>query len=291
LRVVGERLLTAFCPIPALGSGAHWWNSNLLVDAPSETPLVPAADTIFPALVGLGWLIAWVWVLRRQRLLAAGLGAAALFVLLVAIRLPCRAVRYEGHVILCVIAAVALACSQRPALAQERPFAWLTAITFGASAIGTVSALAHDALYPFSQSRNAARMLVDINHANAPLVGVEYHRMAALATYLDRPLYSPEHGRAISYGIWSTTWHHPGYFSGSRRVVVRGICHAARAARPGRSAYFVGSAELSLPPTFAAEIHLERAFTPSNTETFAIYRIEPKLGTSPLLRELCAAEK
>ncbi|HXK19881.1 MAG TPA: hypothetical protein VNG33_18855, partial [Polyangiaceae bacterium] len=287
LRVLGERLLTAFCPIPALGSGDAWWNSNVFVAMPAETPRLPAAG-ILPALVGLAWLTAWVWVLRRQPALAAGLAATALFVLLVAVRLPFRAIRYEGHVMLCVIVAVGLACALRPSLAEERPFAWLMALTFGASAVGTASALGHDALYPFSESHDAARLLADSQHAGAPLIGLEYYRMASLATYLNRPLYSAEHGRPLSYGIWATTWHHPGYFSASREVVLRGVCYAARAARPGRPAYLVNSGELRFDPQFAAEIRLEQAFVASRLESFRIYRVEPKGGGSPLL-SLCGA--
>lgn len=285
LRALGEHLLTALFPVPSLSRGYDWWNTNWLLPIKTEFPAVPAGQTSLPAVLGAAWLMAWVYALRRRPLLALGLLSSAVLVAFTILRLPYRASRYDGHISLCLVVALGLAAAKHPGLVRKRWVAALTLLTLGASALSTSLCVALDHLYAFSQSRAAALALEQLGVGRAPLVGFEYYRMSPLATYLGRELWSPEHRRELSYGIWSTRIHHPGYLSISREVTRRGICHAAITPSSRDGGYLVSSAHL-VPGPLGDDMKLVRALWPSSTEIYFIYRVAP-LGSSAVLSEYC----
>jgi hypothetical protein len=283
----GARLWDAFAPLPPIEVPPDWWNVNVLLPRGPEGRLL--AGGTLPALGGFLWLGAWIWILaRRSRgwLTGGALFLAVSAVVLVIVRLPNVAARYDGHIVLCVVVAMVHACRERPELGSEPAFRVLFAATFGAQAVAACIALAHDLREPFSHSRATASYLQEIDAHRSTLIGFEYHRLSPVAAYLDQQLYSPERRRHISYGVWSRDVHRADYSTASRQVILRAFCYAQGQARQDRPALMVTSRELRLGDRQPA-VELLRAFGHGTDETYFVYRVNDLPGRWPELRALC----
>ena len=285
----GARIWNAFAPLPPIENPpGGWWNVNLLL--PRDPGGRLSAGATLPALGGLLWLGAWIWILaRRSRgwLMGTALVLAVGAVALLIVRLPNVAARYDGHIVLCVVVALVLACRERPELAREPAFRALFAATFGAHALAACIALAHDFREPFSNSRATASYLRDINAQRSTLIGLEYHRMAPVAAYLDQQLYSPERRRRISYGIWSRAVHRADYSTASREVIGRALCYAQAQNQAERHALLVTSGKLQLERDHRPALELLRSFEREGSESYFVYRVTDLFSHWPELRVTC----
>jgi hypothetical protein len=196
--------------------------------------------------------------------------------------------RYEGHVVLAVLVALAVGSLLQPTIVVGKPFKRVFALTFGLAALGGVCALVNEWRYPFSQSRAAARILAASARPDTPIVGFEYYKMAPVAAYLGRALYAPEHHAFINYGLWSSRWHKRGYLSSSPQVARDGVCWAAREASPRLESILVSSAELRLESDLSRELRLIAALPATSSERYSLYAVPPLSAATPALSALCA---
>lgn len=275
---IGHRLFQALVPIPdPLPFDGIWWNTNAFLPSLGRSAFPGASDRTAGAFFGFaGYALAgaWIWTLRGDRIATLGLAFGFAATLALVLRLPVRAVRFEGHLVLCLLTALAAAALRTPELMRRRPTSLLIGVTFGAGVLGTGVVLAHDAREPFSQSLAVARYLERNSAASLPVAGVEYYRLAPVAAYLDREFYSAEHARVISHGIWSTRFHHPEYFSGRATVVRGAACWALAAARPGKPALLIITSRWGLSGEIARDLELMEIFAGSQPhENYTVYRV------------------
>jgi hypothetical protein len=278
LHGLGRRLVEAFLPIPELSAqDGRWWNTNVLLPDFERLPYVePQHHTLSAVFATLGYLMAlgWIVALRQVRAAAFALLAGFVAVLALFVRLPVHAVRYEGHLVLCLLVVCVLSANQRVAWSRDRFVSGMFALTFGAGVVATAVALYADVMRPFSQSRALARYLERPDARGLPIVGFEYYRLSPVAAYLGRELYAPELGRVISHGLWSRRWHDVHYESAPAPVVRRGVCWALAQSQKGTPALLVSTASLTLPPALELRMKLEASFEGSQaSENYWLYRV------------------
>jgi hypothetical protein len=183
-------------------------------------------------------------------------------------------VRYEGHLVLCLVVALAAALTRDEALIRDRLLRGLFVLTFGSGALASGVAMYESARHPFSQSRAVARHIAAEGAASLPIVGFEYYRMAPISAYLDREFYSPELQQISSHGVWSRRWHTRSYESVTTTVFQRALCWALVKANQGTDVLMVTTAPFIVSPSLADRIGLERSFMGSQAnEDYWVYRV------------------
>ena len=280
LHELGARFFQAFFPIPEPApSDGVWWSTNALLPDFDRLPQVLPRHRILSGLcapVGAGAAVAWLVALRKNLVATLALGAGFALTLGLFVRLPVHAIRYEGHLVLCVLCAVAAVAQVTPSVLRGRLVAYVFGLTFGAGVLGAAVALYKDATTAFSQSRNAARRLTELGARTTPIVAFEYYRMAPVAAYVDREFYAPELGEAISHGVWSRSWHRADYFSASPTVVRRGICWALATARTGKPTLLVTTGPMAFGPELSGALRLDSSHVGSQPhEDYWIYVVDP----------------
>lgn len=274
---IGSRFVRGFVPIPELRpADGIWWNTNQLLAVFERIPNPGRHGVAALLVVTLGYVLAlgWVWALRSDRVASITLAVAFALTMALFVRLPADAVRYEGHLVLCVVVAFLAAAQRDPAVLRGRLFCGLFVLTFGSGTLASGVALYAEARQPFSQSRAVADHIVNEGAAALPIVGFEYYRMAPVAAYLDREFYSPELERVISHGIWSRRWHSRFYETITSAVFHRGVCWAFDEARKGTDVLLVTTFPFAVSKNLAGRMRLEQRFIGSQAqEDYWIYRV------------------
>lgn len=275
---VGKRLVSAFVPIPKLApDDGVWWNTSLLLPSVEPAAAIGSREAIVSGLVAaLGYAIAfgWVWALRSDRVTSGALAVAFALTLDLFMRISADGARYEGHLVLCVLVALAAALGHDPTLLRDRLVRGLFVLTFGSGVLASAVALYESARLPFSQSRAVARHIVNEGGAALPIVGFEYYRMAPIAAYLGREFYSPELERVISYGVWSRRWHSRFYESVTNGVFQRALCWALAESGKGTDVLMLASEPFIVSPELGDRIRFERSFVGSQAhEDYWVYRV------------------
>jgi hypothetical protein len=134
-------------------------------------------------------------------------------------------VRHEGHLDLLLVASVWLAQGVRP------PDEWTRLDRIGMRCLrvvfaGQVLLGAHsiwdDVRYPFSTGREAARFIADHNWRDRVIVASPRTAAVVVAGYLDRPVFSPEMRRDITYADWGESER-----QGDLGAVLDSLAHAS----------------------------------------------------------------
>jgi hypothetical protein len=208
----GERLLRTlgraahgYLPVPA--QGLSFWNSHFLRDWPTVRAAVGVLIMAFVAEA----------LRRRRHPPALFLWAAATAGILTFVYVKYGPhMRHAGHLPLALVAAAWLAARRpvpgsgpdRASHASRSGWGCLEAAVVGAGLgvhllVGLHAAQA-DLRYPFSGSREAARVLRERGLDGTVLVGDVDYTAAAVGALLDRPVWYPGWGRFATFVRWET---------------------------------------------------------------------------------------
>jgi hypothetical protein len=114
-------------------------------------------------------------------------------------------IRHPGHVFVVFVGCLWLALSkvsfQRPGMAH-RASAILLTLLFAAGAVAGGLAAATDLVYPFSASRDTAEFIERHGLTDTAMIGSGYAMAAAVAGYLNHPVYYAENRQTGTFIRW-----------------------------------------------------------------------------------------
>jgi hypothetical protein len=184
----------------------HFWNTNVLDEMPPVRVghLVIEARDVQPVL-SLGLLVFSAFLLMRtpsvMLLYTVATGGLLLFLHLKVN----HGIRHPGHVFVVFVGCLWLALSkvsfQRPGMAH-RASAILLTLLFAAGAVAGGLAAATDLVYPFSASRDTAEFIERHGLTDTAMIGSGYAMAAAVAGYLNHPVYYPENRQTGTFIRW-----------------------------------------------------------------------------------------
>jgi len=195
----------AYIPVPQFTF--HFWNTNLL-DSLSLPLVGELAGTLLLMLLAIG-------LLRRKpaALMIYILGTAGLLSWFYLANIGFT--RHHGFLFIVFFASLWLAkaspgqAAGPPAergrtLLGERGLNGVLTVMLFAQLMAGIYALGMDFVYPFSQSKNVARIIRNKGYQKLPIVGDFDYVVSPVSGYLGRRIYYPRAGRLGSYVRWDT---------------------------------------------------------------------------------------
>ncbi|HRH39034.1 MAG TPA: hypothetical protein PK760_11840, partial [Flavobacteriales bacterium] len=190
----------------------HFWNTNAFLqcipnDGTGRMIVISIAVALFTSVC---------YMLRNVRGSIGFFVINALLTLAVAFVFPLTTARYVGFIFIAFIIASWLHLNERPMRRGSLMFMGLILVT---QMVGSVIAVGRDHSLPFS---NAARVrdLAARVPANAMIV-TDYWSLSTLSAFLDRPFYSLEHRKELSFLRWDQDLVHatqqPDFYSSGLR--------------------------------------------------------------------------
>jgi hypothetical protein len=195
----------SYVPIPQ--NLPHFWGTNLLDALPfikiGSTMTLEALDIQLVLSLGLLGISALLFARTPSVMLLFTVATGGLLLFL---HLKVNhGIRHTGHLFLLLVGCLWLA-STRSRLSMTRGKPWFGAglVTF-IFAIHTVVgglAAATDLVYPFSESKETAEFIERHGLTDTPMVGSGYAMAAAVAAYLNHPVYLIENKQAGTFVRW-----------------------------------------------------------------------------------------
>jgi hypothetical protein len=170
------------------------------------SPMSERARLLLEACLGAGMLGGALLVLRRRPVPLALFGSGTAAILLFSYFRFTGTARHEGHIYLLFIAALWVA-GRTPEVesvetAGRGASAWFVGAIVAAQAAAGAFALGRDFVAPFSTARATAAFITARGWRDRLIVASTRAEATAVAGYLDRPVYSPEEGRLMTYARW-----------------------------------------------------------------------------------------
>ena len=192
-------------------------------DAP---PIAARAGLLLEACLGVGMLAGALLVLRRRTVSLALFASGTAAILLFSYFRFAGAARHEGHIYLLFVAALWVAGrapdvetarvpqvrsrDRAPMPWRRGASAWFVGAVVVAQAAAGAIALGRDFVAPFSMSRATADFIAARGWRDRLIIVSTHSEATAVAGYLDRPVYSPDEGRMMTYARWDIRW--PGLY-------------------------------------------------------------------------------
>jgi hypothetical protein len=211
-------------------------------DAP---PIGTRAHLLLEAGLGAGMLAGAVLVLRRRTVPVALFASGTAAILLLSYFRFAGSARHEGHIYLLFVAALWVAgrmpdvetagARQVPsrdgaaAPWRRRASAWFVGAVVVAQAAAGALALGRDFVAPFSTARATAEFITARGWRDRLIIASARSEATAVAGYLDRPVYSPEEGRRMTYARWDIRWPGP---DRARRLLIAALDSLVTPAAP-----------------------------------------------------------
>ena len=114
-------------------------------------------------------------------------------------------IRHPGHVFLVLVGCLWLSFSKVPlqgSVMMHRRISMVVTLVFAAGAVAGGLAAATDLVYPFSASREAADFIERRGLAETAMIGSGYAMAAAVAGYLNHPVYYAENRQTGTFIQW-----------------------------------------------------------------------------------------
>ena len=194
----------SYVPLPL--NLPHFWNTNVLDEIPPVRvgQLVVEGRDVQPVL-SLGLLLFSALLLMRtpsvMLLYTVATGGLLLFLHLKVN----HGIRHPGHVFLVLVGCLWLSFSKVPlqgSVMMHRRISMVVTLVFAAGAVAGGLAAATDLVYPFSASREAADFIERRGLAETAMIGSGYAMAAAVAGYLNHPVYYAENRQTGTFIQW-----------------------------------------------------------------------------------------
>lgn len=191
-------------PLPL--SLSHFWNTNVLDEMPSiqlGPSILEGRDVQLVLSLGLLCFSAFLFV-RTPSVMLLYIVATGGLLLFLHLKVN-HGIRHTGHMFL-VFAGCLWLSSSRGGLQTPGDFRWLSAgfvtMVFALHAVGGGLAAATDLILPFSASKQTAAFIEQRGLADTAMVGSGYAMAAAVAGYLNHPVYYAENKQVGTFIRW-----------------------------------------------------------------------------------------
>lgn len=184
----------------------HFWNTNLLDEMPSvQLGLTVLEGRDVQLVLSLGLLgISALLLLRTPSVMLAYTVATGGLLLFLHLKVN-HGIRHTGHVFLVLVGCLWLSLAQRQGRTSgimRRVASVFVTVLFAIHTVAGGLAAATDLVYPFSASRETAEFIERRGLTGTTMIGSGYAMAAAVAGYLNRPVYYAESKQTGTFVRW-----------------------------------------------------------------------------------------